>query len=187
MAIVLIQPFPKDTDTPGDVYAKKVARLKKVCDEAYEWPDAAKACNKAVYYVITHLIDEKFPLRTAKGLIEDMKKGAPWKEVTLEEGWKLANQGIVVVGGKTGDNNGHVVVIYPGDKTRGGGYEYQQKDKTGKLRKYTMRSHGLFPRCLSRSSSSWPGGVSKGDKNVFDPWGKDDVFKQVKYWTMNKP
>jgi len=49
-----------------------------------------------------------------------------------------------------------------------------------------MRSHGMRPRCLSRTMGSWPGGTSKGDKNVFDPWGNDTAFNQVKYYATKK-
>lgn len=46
-----------------------------------------------------------------------------------------------------------------------------------------MRSHGDYPRCMSRAMGSWPGGVSNGDKTVFDPFGNDKKFALVKYWT----
>ena len=168
--------------------SEKAKALKKACDEAFNYPPAAKSCSHAVWYVIKTLLDASAPMRAANDLLAYMSTSTDWCSVTLEEGWKLANQGVVVVGGKSEIANGHVIVIYPGDKIPGGGYKYQIKNKiTGKIETLTMRSHGTLPRCLSRTMGSWSGGTSKGDRNVFDPWGNDTVFRQVKYWTMNKP
>ena len=162
------------------------AALKQACDEAFAYGPAAKSCSHAVWYVIQKLVDAKAPLRTANDLIAYMTTN--WTSVALEDGWNLANKGVVVVGGKPEGDHGHVIVIYPGDKVAGGGYEYAVKNKiTGKMETVTMRSHGIRPRCLSRTMGSWPGGTSKGDKNVFDPWGNDAAFVQVKFWTPKKP
>ena len=167
---------------------QKAKALKQACDEAFNYAPAARSCSHAVWYVVKTLIDASAPMRPANELITHMSTSKDWSPVTLEEGWKLANQGVVVVGGKSEINNGHVIGIYPGDKIPGGGYQYEAKNKiTGKIETLTMRSHGVLPRCLSRTMGSWPGGTSKGEKNVFDPWGNDAAFSLVKYWTLNKP
>jgi hypothetical protein len=184
----VIFPNPRPNQPPSADAGQKVKALKQTCDDAFNYGPAATSCSHAVWYVIKALIDATVPMRVANELIKHMSTSKDWTSVTLEEGWNLANQGVVVVGGKSDTTNGHVIVIYPGDKIPGGGYEYQAKNKiTGKMETLTMRSHGLFPRCLSRTMGSWPGGTSKGDKNVFDPWGNDVFFGLVKYWTMNKP
>jgi hypothetical protein len=168
--------------------AKKADDLKKACDEAYDYGPAAKSCSHAVWYVVQKLVNSKEPLRTANDLIDYMTFSNDWREVNVDDAWKLANEGKVVVGGKKDDPNGHVIVIYPGTKIGGGGYKYNYTNKmTAKKEQLVMRSHGMLPRCLSRSMGQWPGAVSKGDKTVFDPWGNDAAFKQVKFWTIDKP
>jgi hypothetical protein len=167
---------------------KKVEELKKACDEAYSYAPAANSCSHAVWYVIQKLINPQERLRTANDLIDYMVASKDWREVTVDEGWQLANEGKVVVGGREDTPNGHVIIIYPGGKIPGGGYKYNFTNKrTGKVQQLIMHSHGNYPRCLSRSMGQWPGGVSKGDKNVFDPWGSEEAFKEVRFWTMGKP
>ena len=173
---------------PNSDNIKKADALTAACDEAYTYGPAATSCSHAVWYVIQKLINKQETFRKANELIDYMIASKDWREVTLEYGWKLANEGKVVVGGKKDSPNGHVIVIYPGTKIGGGGYKYNFKNKiTGKLEQLVMRSHGLLPRCLSRSMGAWPGSLSKGDKSVFDPWGNDIAFKQVKFWTADKP
>jgi hypothetical protein len=170
----------------ADREQKARTALKQTCDEAFTYAPAAKSCSHAVWYVIQKLVDPNAAFRTANDLITYMTTN--WTRVTLEDGWTLANKGVVVVGGKREADNGHVIVIYPGEKVAGGGYQYSAKNKlTGLMETLTMRSHGMKPRCLSRSMDSWPGGTSKGEKNVFDPWGHDTAFAQVKFWTPKKP
>jgi hypothetical protein len=180
----LTPPVGPSTKTPDN--KKKVEALQRACEDAFNKPEAASSCSHAVWYVIRALINPDEPFRKANQLIDHMTSA--WTEVPLNAGWKLANQGVVVVGGKPGPSNGHVIVIYPGDKISSGGYNIQTTDKRTK-KKITMKmpSHGDYPRCMSRSMGSWPGGTSNGTLTVFDPWGNDEVFATVKYWTMNKP
>jgi hypothetical protein len=105
--------------------------------------------------------------------------------VTVDDGWALAQNGIVVIGGlKKPGGHGHVIVIYPGEKKASGGYSYTYKDKTtGLLKNDILRSHGIYPRALSTSNGSWPGAKSNGDKTVWDPWAKDEIFGDIKFWT----
>jgi hypothetical protein len=168
--------------------AKKADDLKKACDEAFNYAPAAKSCSHAVWYVVQKLINSKEPLRTANDWIDYMTQSDSWRSVTPDEGWKLANEGKVVIGGRKENPNGHVIVIYPGTKIGGGGYMYPYKNKiTGKTDDLVMGAHGMLPRALSRSMGSWPGAVSDGEKSVYDPWANDVAFAQVKFWTMDKP
>ena len=192
--------------TPADAEnARKAEDLKKACDEAFNYPPAATSCSDAVWYVVHKLINPKEPQRNANGWIDYLtlrdalhQRADPykmfeaasddWHEVTADEGWKLANEGKVVIGGKKDTPNGHVIVIYPGTRIGGGGYLYDYTNKiTGKVEQLTMRPHGMLPRALSRSMGQWPGGVSKGDKSIYDPWGRDAAFVLVKFWSMDKP
>jgi len=104
--------------------------------------------------------------------------------VTLDDGYAAANAGAVVVGGKKETGHGHVILIYPGDKIMNGGYQYFW----AKGKKYlTLPGKALYPRCLSTSLGSWPGALSCGDKTVWDPWGNDEKFKLVSFWTPKWP
>ncbi|PYX86981.1 MAG: hypothetical protein DMG68_13330, partial [Acidobacteria bacterium] len=110
---------------------------------------------------------------------------ANWKTVTMDEGVDLANKGVVVVGGKKASGHGHVVIIYPGPKKPCGGYQYWYKP----AKKYLfLTPKGSYALALStsiaaHSSLDWPGTLSCGDKTVWDPWGRDDEFAGVKFWT----
>jgi hypothetical protein len=161
------------------------AKLKKACDDAYKkYPGS---CSHAVWFVRTELIDSNAQYRQANQLIDELSTASDWEEVSVDDGWALAQQGIVVIGGlkKVGDH-GHVIIIYPGDKVASGGYVYVHKDKgTGKMKSDVLRSHGIFPRALSTSSGGWPGAKSKGEKTVWDPWADDDVFEEVSFWTKS--
>ena len=87
---------------------------------------------------------------------------------------------MVVGGSKAQIGHGHVIAIYPGTKIPNGGYQYFYKPANKYL---LLKSSGLFPRALSTSMGRvWPGAMSKGDKTVWDPWGKDDAFEQVRFW-----
>ena len=161
---------------------QKVHALQRACEDGFNDPSASKSCSHAVWVVLRKMKDPNEEYRQANQLIEHMSSN--WKEVTLEDGWKLANQGVVVVGGLKDTNNGHVVVIYPGDKIASGGYQIPFEDPiTKKKGTIKMRSHGDYPRCMSRSMGSWPGGVSNGSRTVFDAFGSDKKFAKVKYWT----
>ena len=87
-----------------------------------------------------------------------------------------------MVGGKKELTNGHVVVIYPGPKKTSGGYPITFDGKT-----ITARSHGIFPLAMSTSLGSWVGAMSDGTKTVWDAWGDDGKFAQVKFWTPKAP
>jgi hypothetical protein len=151
-----------------------VTRLKVVCDNAYE--KHPNSCSHAVWHVIRVMINPDEPYRQANPLIDYLI--SKWREVSLDDGYALAGKGIAVVGGLKGSSNGHVLVIYPGDKLESGGYDYPYQGKTLK-----MRSHGKYPPCMSTSIGSWPGAMSDGDKTVWDPWANDQIFDTVKFWS----
>ena len=85
-----------------------------------------------------------------------------------------------MVGGANASPNGHVIVIYPGDKKGNGGYSYFWKKGNKNL---ILTATGIYARCMSTSMGSWPGAQSRGDKTVWDPWGSDDKFDDVEFWT----
>ena len=153
-----------------------VSKLKVACDNAYD--QYLDSCSHAVWSVMRAMINPNEQHRQANPMIDWL--ASDWKSVDVETGYTLANAGTVVVGGLKAEPNGHVIVIYPGDKIESGGYEYLYKKQNKML---TLRSHGKFPRALSTSIGSWPGAKSKGDKTVWDPWGNDAVFAKVAFWT----
>lgn len=167
----------------SDKVALAVQKLKQTCDEAYA--NHANSCSHAVWYLITKIAEPTFMWKDANHLMDLFTDSSDWKGVTVEDGWDLAQKGVVVVGGsKKTDGHGHVIAIYPGEKIASGGYLYTYKDKKTKTDKtQTLRSHGQFPRALSTSIGSWPGAMSKGDKTVWDPWANDTKFAEVTFWT----
>ena len=88
----------------------------------------------------------------------------------------LANKGSLIVGGRETKPKGHVIVVYPGEMIKSGGYAYSYEGKTT-----IMRSHGVYARAMSRSMRNWPGAKSNGDKTIWDPWA-GPTFATVKFW-----
>lgn len=152
-------------------------KLQESCNSAYD--SHQTSCSHSVWAVIKDLVNEKEPYREANDLVDYLD--SHWTEINLDVGFDLANKGKVVVGGtKEIGGHGHVVVIYPGDKKGNGGYLYYY----AKAKKNIMlRTTGFYPRVMSTSMGSWPGARSRGDKTVWDPWGSDDAFKAVCFWT----
>jgi len=150
--------------------------LKKACETAYD--NNAASCSNSVWDVLKAIVNKKEPYRQANTLIDYVTVN--WTEVTLDKGYELANLGVVVVGGAKASPNGHVIVVYPGDKKGNGGYSYFWKKGNKTL---ILPATGIYPRCMSTSQGSWPGAMSRGDKTVWDPWGSDDAFDDVKFWT----
>jgi hypothetical protein len=172
-------------DTVADpAQAALVNKLKQVCAEAYlHWPNS---CSHAVWFVLQKMIDPSTQWLEANALIQSFAdKSTIWKTVSVDDGWALAQKGIVVIGGRKHIPNGHVLVIYPGDKKNSGGYLAPQVDPKTKTNVMKMlRSHGVFPRALSTSiGKTWPGAMSNGDKTVWDPFGTDLHFAEVVFYT----
>jgi hypothetical protein len=154
--------------------------LKVACDNAYD--KNPTSCSHAVWDVIRSRVNQQEPHRQANALIKYLADN--WEKVALDDGYTLALKGTVVVGGLVGEPNGHVIAVYPSDKTESGGYAYEYYDKKKKATiTLTMRTHGKYPTCMSTSIGSWPGAISKGDKTVWDPWANDETFAKVKFWT----
>jgi hypothetical protein len=150
--------------------------LRAVCDTAYD--KNPRSCSHSVWDVIKGIVNPTEPYRQANDLIDHMS--ADWKPIALDAAHDLASKGIVAVGGLKGTPNGHVIVVYPGEKKLNGGYQFLYK-KTNKM--LTLAGTARYPRCMSTSIGSWPGAMSKGDKTVWDPWANDPVFKTVGFWT----
>jgi len=158
-----------------DRTADAVATLKDACDAAYEANKSS--CSHSVMAVIRAVLDPAMEHRNANGLVDYWTTN--WSEVSLDDGFYLANIGRVVAGGKKEAGHGHVILIYPGDRILNGGYQYYWK--AGK-KNLTLKGTKQLPRCMSTSIGSWPGAMSKGDKTVWDPWGNDTNFAEVKFW-----
>jgi len=157
----------------ADTLIDKATKLQTTCHEAYKaYPNS---CSHAVWYIITKLVDEKFQYQQANPLIDFLNTN--WTAVDLAAAAKLANEGEVTVGGLKATSNGHVIVVFPGPSKTRGGYTAMYKGKEIKV-----AERGLYPLALSTSMGSWPGAMSDGNKTVWDPWGNDDSFANVKFW-----
>jgi hypothetical protein len=152
--------------------------LKSACGTAHlQYP---KNCSGAVRLIAKEMGFNLPPELGANGLIDYFENASNgWLVVNETDAQTAADNGRLVIAGKKDNPNGHVVVVMPGGKISSGGYDYTDS-KTKKLVK--ARSHGQFPRACSTSLGSWPGGVSKGEKTVFDSWGNDTNYRGVKYW-----
>jgi hypothetical protein len=153
------------------------AALIKACNTAYD--KYRDSCSHSVWAVLRATLNPVEPYRVANDLVDHMI--TCWTEVTLDDGHTLSNRGVVVVGGtRKAGGSGHVVVVYPGDKKPNGGYPfYWERGK----RNLIQRSTGFYPRVMSTTRGTWPGASSRGDKTVWDPWGSDEAFAAVKFWT----
>lgn len=150
-----------------------VEYLKTACDEAFVAHPGS--CSHSVWYVIKKYIPEQ-TWKNANALIKELSSSAVWQEVKAGELSKLANEGVLIVGGATASGHGHVVVVYPGPEKHDGGYYYIYEGKRS-----LAQPHGTYARVMSTSLGNWPGAKSNGDKTVFDPWGPKK-FHQVKFW-----
>jgi hypothetical protein len=154
--------------------------LKQACLAGYD--NHTNSCSHAVWHIYKAIVNSNEPYRVANELITHMT--ARWEVVTLERAHQLANQGLLAVGGAESQPNGHVIVVYPGELTLNGGYQYLNK-KTNKLE--MLQGKKKYPLCMSASNGSWPGAKSRGTKTVWDPWGKDSAFEKVRFWTPPLP
>jgi hypothetical protein len=160
---------------------EKGEKLKRACDQAYE--RYGGSCSHAVWHVISQY-DPAQPYMQANQLIDRLTASAKWQTVEPYELSRLASQGILVVGGlKKTSGNGHVIVVYPGPEKPAGGY--RANDRAGKP--YQVRSRGWYALAMSTSIGHWPGAKSRGDKTVWDAWGQDAEFGQVKFWKYVGP
>ncbi len=179
---ILPKGFENALDTQHD--SEAVAKLKAACLAAYEkHPDSCSHAVNAVIRATLDLDEKSWPHRQANPLVAFLAASSDWVAVTLDRGYELAQQGVPVVGGKAETStNGHVIVIFPGPKKARGGYSFTASD--GSLK--SVVSKGLYPLALSTSIGSWPGAKSKGEKTVWDPWGKDTAFELVQFWAPAK-
>jgi hypothetical protein len=160
---------------------EKVEKLKRACDQAYQ--RYGGSCSHAVWHVISQYDPSHLYLQ-ANQLVDHLTASPKWQAVESRELSSLAGQGILVVGGlKVAPGNGHVIVVYPGPEKQAGGY--RAKDRAGKI--YEVRLRGWYALAMSTSMGQWPGAKSCGDKTVWDPWGQDTEFRQVKFWKYVGP
>lgn len=154
---------------------KPVEKLEKACHQAFKtYPDS---CSHAVWYVIKQYDPGQKQMK-ANDLIKFLKKSSKWKLVNSSEVGKLANEGVLVVGGKLETGHGHVIVVHPGKPKKSGGYDYLNK-KTGKIEKYPPQ--GVFPLAMSTSMSRhWNGTISDGTLTIVDSW--PNKFHIVRFW-----
>lgn len=148
--------------------------LKAACDEAFDaFPNS---CSHAVWHVVKKYIPDQ-PYLTANALVVHLENNHHWEEVQIHDVARLANNGVLVIGGAADYSHGHVIVAYPGKPKFDGGYHYNSKN--GKL--VLAKDHSVYPLAMSTSMGRWPGAKSRGDKTVADPWPQEQ-FKKVRFW-----
>jgi len=152
-------------------------KLKSAADEAYNLHPVS--CSHAVWHVIKQYVQGQTYF-TANALLLQLECDPRWKQVRADELQKLANEGVLIVGGLAESPNGHVVIVYPGAAKLSGGYKAAMNGKSD-----TVGSKGPYALAMSRSMGSWPGATSKGDKTVWDPWANDKKFAKVKFWRFD--
>jgi len=150
-------------------------KLQDACDDAAHI--YRNSCSHAVWYVIRKYIPEQ-KWMNANSLVDEISDSDDWEEVKVSELSKLANEGILVVGGLRETGHGHVIVVYPGPEKRDGGYYYTDK-VTGK--RVLAKDHRNYALAMSTTMGDWPGAKSNGDKTVYDAWGSRK-FSNVKFW-----
>jgi len=149
---------------------KTAEELKIACNEAYEsYPNS---CSHAAWYVIQKYKPEQAWMN-ANALVDHLSASSEWQEVQSSDLSTLASNGELVVGGLKETGHGHVIVVYPGDEKKRGGYSAYNKE---------IAQKGSYARAMSTSLGSWPGAKSNGDKTVWDPWAKDSKFNTVRFW-----
>lgn len=157
-------------------------KLKRAADEAYDLHP--KSCSHAVWHVMKqYILGREYVM--ANDLLTHLECNPRWTRAGVGELEKYANEGVLIVGGladtSTATSNGHVVVVYPGTAKMAGGYTATINGKPD-----IVRARGPYALVMSTSmGSSWPGTMSKGDKTVWDPWGKDKEFAKVKFWRFD--
>jgi hypothetical protein len=151
------------------------AKLQAACAEAYaKYPHS---CSHSVWQVLQTVYSSTWSYMPANGLVDYLSRN--WAPVTVDRAFELAQVGVPVVGGAAATPNGHVIIVYPGPKSRSGGYIAISK-KSGKP--FKMPVGDLYPLAMSTSLGSWAGAKSKGEKTVWDPWGSDEAFDGVRFW-----
>ena len=151
-------------------------QLRKYCDDAFiKYP---KSCSHSVWHVIRQYIADQ-PYMIANMLIDHISSSPNWQEVQPNELSKLASDGILVVGGLKESGHGHVIAVYPGSEKARGGYSVFNRSK---MKTEVIQEKGSYARAMSTSIGSWPGAMSNGDKTVWDPWGNDKKFNNVRFW-----
>jgi hypothetical protein len=170
---------------------KTAEELAKACKEAFKkYPSS---CSHSTWHIIQQYKPDQ-PFMIANKLINHISSSSEWQEVQVTELSKLASSGVLVVGGfkevgqdKNGHaRHGHVIVVYPGAEKTRGGYYYKSR-RTGKNELMPEKGSYALSMSTSMSTNGWPGAKSNGDKTVWDPWGDDNKFKNVRFWKYIGP
>ena len=157
-----------------DASRAAAATLKAACHAAYRAHPGS--CSNAVHEIVSHLVDPGFVCQPANAMIDALRR--TWTAIDADTAGALAARGEVVVGGRKGSPNGHVIIVYPGAPKPRGGYAAVGRDGS----EHMLPLEGSYPLAMSTSLGKWPGAMSDGDKTVWDPWGSDAAFAGVGFW-----
>jgi len=162
-------------EAPGTAGATPAQTLQAAEEAAYDL--SPNDCSHAVWELLKRTGSPEEPYRTANDFMSMVAKpDSGWRQVTVDEASRLANEGKVVIGGLAvpGDN-GHILVVTPGPLRPAGGF------KAGK--DWILPTPDKYPPAMSGSSNNdWPGTRSRGEKTVYDAWRSKD-YPKVTFWT----
>jgi hypothetical protein len=124
-------------------------------------------CSGAVKELLRLTHTPGKPLKDANDFMAMVAKtDSGWRQVTMEEASRLADEGKVVIGGLANPKgHGHLDTVMPGAWHPAGGFT------VGNTRMPPTPEQ--YPPAMSGSSNtSWPGTHSRGEKTVYDARGK---------------
>lgn len=163
------------TGAPSPTGETPAQRLKAAEEAAYDL--SPRDCSHAVWELLKRTGSPDEPYRTANDFMTMVTRhGSGWRQVTVEEASRLANDGKVVIGGlPVPGGNGHILAVMPGSWRPAGGFVSNGKQ--------IMLTPEQYPLAMSGSSNdSWAGSHSRGEKTVYDAWSKAD-YPAVTFWT----
>ena len=161
------------TGAPSPTGETPAQRLKAAEEAAYDL--SPRDCSHAVWELPKRTGSPDEPYRTANDFMTMVtRRGSGWRQVTVEEASRLANDGKVVIGGlAVPGSNGHILAVMPGPWRPAGGFMVGNNRMPSTPEQY--------PPAMSGSMSNYVGVHSRGEKTVRDAWPKNE-YQHVTFW-----
>lgn len=77
-------------------------------------------CNYAVQRIASKLLYTRFNGKLANQIIDLIESAPEWVSVPLHKAQTKANDGLFVIAGSKGEENGHITVVMPGNEVLSG-------------------------------------------------------------------
>ncbi len=88
-----------------------------------EYGSSSAQCNRGVNEAFTEITEsEQLKGKTANEIVSHMESSDEFEEVELKDVQDEANEGEIVIAGKTGTKHGHVAMAVPGDEVTSGSW-----------------------------------------------------------------